>query len=184
MKVLRSLAPLSLVMLALGCDETKTQAKPPQTPANVTNAGAVQAPAAPIAHGTDASVSTPGLHVSDAIARACGLPKQEVKPSFEYDSAAIGEEDRGVLSAVARCLVDGPLKGSKVALVGRADARGEDEYNMTLGEARADSVRRYLHDLGVQQERLGATSRGEIDATGTNEEGWAHDRRVDIDLAN
>jgi len=89
-----------------------------------------------------------------------------------------------VLSAIAQCLSQGALRGSNVSLTGRADARGEDEYNMTLGEARADSVRRYLHDLGVQQERLRATSRGEIDATGADEAGWARDRRVDIDLAN
>ena len=55
---------------------------------------------------------------------------------------------------------------------------------MSLGESRAESVRRYLHDLGVQAERLRATSRGEIDATGTDEGSWARDRRVDIDLAN
>jgi peptidoglycan-associated lipoprotein len=183
---IRSLLPVALVVFAFGCAETKPAVAPPATPAAASadanrnaNAAVNQAPP-----GVDASVVTPGLHVSDAIARACGLPKQEVKPSFEYDSTAIGEEDRAVLSAVARCLVEGPLKGSKVALTGRADPRGEDEYNMTLGEARADSVRRYLHDMGVQQERLRATSRGELDAVGTNEEEWARDRRVDIDLAN
>jgi peptidoglycan-associated lipoprotein len=79
---------------------------------------------------------------------------------------------------------EGALKGKAVALVGRADARGEMEYNMSLGEARADSVRRYLHDLGVQHERVSATSRGEMDAMGKDETGYALDRRVDIDLAN
>ncbi len=86
--------------------------------------------------------------------------------------------------ALARCLSQGALKGRGLELTGRADPRGEPEYNMSLGESRADSVRRYLHDLGVQAERLRATSRGEIDATGTDESGWAYDRRVDIDLAN
>ena len=41
------------------------------------------------------------------------------------------------------------LRGRTIALTGRADARGEDEYNMGLGGARADSVRRYLKGLGV-----------------------------------
>ena len=184
MKILRSWLPLPLLVVAFGCAETKPASPPAQSPVPAVTAPANDANGAHAAKGPDASVDTQGLHVSDAIARACGLPKQEVKPSFEYDSTAIGEDDRAVLSAVARCLVEGPLKGSKVALTGRADPRGEDEYNMTLGEARADSVRRYLHDLGVQQDRLRATSRGEIDATGTSEDGWAHDRRVDIDLAN
>ena len=121
--------------------------------------------------------------MSDELARLCDLPKQEYAPAFDYDSNAIGEQDRVVLSAIAHCLSEGALKGRGLALTGRADPRGEPEYNMGLGESRADSVRRYLHDLGVQQERLRATSRGEIDASGTDEAGWARDRRVDIELA-
>src|SRR5262249_7814785 len=131
-----------------------------------------------------ASVQTAGLHVSDAIARACGLPQMETQASFDFDSAAIGDDDKTLLLAVARCLTEGALQGKNVSLVGRADSRGEDEYNMSLGGTRAEAVRKYLHDLGVQRERLGATSRGEIDATGTDETGWARDRRVDIELMN
>ena len=127
-------------------------------------------------------LETPSLRVSDEIARTCNLPKQEYAPAFDYDSTAIGEQDRSVLAAIAKCLSEGPLKGRGLALTGRADPRGEPEYNMSLGESRADSVSRYLHDMGVQAERLRATSRGEIDATGADETGWAHDRRVDIDL--
>ena len=55
---------------------------------------------------------------------------------------------------------------------------------MSLGESRADSVRRYLHDLGVAHERVTASSRGELDAVGTDEAGYALDRRVDIALAD
>jgi peptidoglycan-associated lipoprotein len=128
-------------------------------------------------------LETPSLHVSDELARLCELPKSDYTTNFEFDSDAIGEQDRVVLSALARCLSDGALKGRGLALTGRADPRGEPEYNMSLGESRADSVRRYLHDLGVQADRLRATSRGEMDATGTDESGWAHDRRVDIELA-
>jgi peptidoglycan-associated lipoprotein len=190
MNVSRFAVPAFLALLAVassGCADTNKTAAQPKTPATL---GVGQGPAQASAKanvappGVDASVETPGLHISDAIARACGLPKQEVSPSFEYDSAAIGDEDRTVLAAIARCLSEGPLRGSAVSLTGRADARGEEEYNMTLGEARADSVRRYLHDLGVQHERLRAASRGEIDADRRHEAGWARDRRVDIDLAN
>jgi peptidoglycan-associated lipoprotein len=134
--------------------------------------------------GEDASVETAGLHISDAIARACGLEWKKTATSFDYDSTTIAEEDRSLLAALAKCMSEGPLKGKGVALVGRADARGEMEYNMSLGEARADSVRRYLSDLGVQHERVSSTSRGEIDASGQDETGYAIDRRVDIDLAN
>ena len=190
MNVSRFAVPALLAVLALhvsACAETNKTAAQPKTPATQgigQGSATANANASKPAPATDASVETPGLHVSDAIARACGLPKQQVAPSFEFDSSSIGDEDRVVLTAIARCLSEGPLRGSNVSLTGRADARGEEEYNMTLGEARADSVCRYLHDLGVQQERLRATSRGEIDASGADEAGWARDRRVDIDLAN
>lgn len=107
-----------------------------------------------------------------------------MQASFDFDSTALQEEDRQLLAQVAKCLTDGALRGKNVSLVGRADARGESEYNMTLGESRAFSVHRYMIDLGVGKERMKATSRGEMDATGTDEEGWRKDRRVDIELVN
>jgi peptidoglycan-associated lipoprotein len=129
-------------------------------------------------------LNTSGLHVSDAIARACNLPKRATAPQFDFDSTTIGPDDREVLGILARCLSEGALKGKALVLTGRADARGEIEYNMSLGESRADSVRRYLHDLGVGHERVTASSRGELDAVGTDEAGYALDRRVDIALAD
>jgi len=194
MKITSSVSSVSIAVLATallvgvgaGCDNTKTTAAPPKSPATLTHAELPPAAANPqmAPPGVDASVNTNGLHVSDAIARACNLPKTDARTSFDFDSATIGEDDKTVLAAVAKCLTEGALQGKNVSLVGRADPRGEDEYNMSLGGTRSDSVRKYLHDLGVQRERLGATSRGEIDATGKDEEGWARDRRVDIELAN
>ena len=134
--------------------------------------------------GSGDGLSTSGLHVSNDIARLCNLPRTGAAPQFDFDSTTIGPDDREVLSALARCLSEGPLRGKRVTLIGRADARGEIEYNMSLGESRADSVRRYLHDLGVAHERVTASSRGELDAVGTDETGYAMDRRVDIALAD
>ena len=134
------------------------------------------------------AVETVGLSVSNAIAKACGIPAsgdgKAVAPNFEFDSAALAEEDRKLLGLVAKCLTDGALRGHNVSLVGRADPRGEPEYNLTLGGSRADTVHRYMVDLGVGRERMHATSRGELDATGKDEKGWAHDRRVDVELVN
>jgi peptidoglycan-associated lipoprotein len=185
----RSLLPGSLALLALlalgGCADKKATAAAPHMPTSPaigappveTTSAMAPTPGAP-------GLETPSLRVSDEIARACALPQQQYTPSFDFDSNAIGDQDRAVLAALAKCLSDGPLKGRALALTGRADPRGEPEYNMSLGESRADSVRRYLHDMGVQAERLRATSRGELDATGTDESSWAHDRRVDIELMN
>jgi peptidoglycan-associated lipoprotein len=53
---------------------------------------------------------------------------------------------------------------------------------MALGERRAGSASRYLTALGVDGGKLAETSRGKLDATGSDEHGWARDRRVDIVL--
>ncbi len=177
------LAATLAASFAVGCGGSGAKATDTKTPATFRNgstgsetvAGATKAAPGP-------GIISGNLHVDDEIARACGLTQTETKSSFDFDSSQIGDEDRTLLAAVARCLVEGALRGRGVALVGRADPRGEEEYNLSLGEARATAVRRYLKDLGVQEERLRATSRGKIDATGTDEAGWAKDRRVDIQL--
>jgi peptidoglycan-associated lipoprotein len=87
-----------------------------------------------------------------------------------------------MLQKIAKCMTEGALKGRSVSLTGRADQRGETEYNMALGERRASAAQRYLSSLGVKSDRLQSTSRGELDATGTDESSMQEDRRCDIDL--
>lgn len=65
-------------------------------------------------------------------------------------------------------------------LVGHADPRGDDAYNLTLGGSRADSVKKFIVDEGLSSSKVSTSSRGEMDATGTNEATWTSDRRVDI----
>lgn len=185
---------LSILGLVTGCDSPGITTKGAKTAA-----AAKAEPTAPVGQATTTAgpidgangagaggAQTGGLHVSDEITRACGIAAkadgQASSPSFEFDSASLGEDDRSMLADVARCLTDGALRGRSVILVGRADVRGEDEYNMSLGDSRADAVRRYMQDLGVAKDHLSSTSRGEMDAVGTDEEGYRRDRRVDIQL--
>jgi peptidoglycan-associated lipoprotein len=65
-------------------------------------------------------------------------------------------------------------------LVGRADPRGSEDYNMNLGEERAATVARHLRYKGVPAEAITTQSQGELDARGHDEETWALDRCVDI----
>lgn len=170
---------------AAGCAGAKPVKAPTEATAqSAATAGNAQTSTANANNG-GADVTTGNLHVSDEIARLCALhAKGAAAPSFDFDSVQIAPDDRDVLADVAKCLVEGALRGRNVMLVGRADSRGEHEYNMALGGTRSHAVQKYLHDLGVQEERLRATSRGELDATGTSEPGWARDRRVDIELIN
>jgi peptidoglycan-associated lipoprotein len=180
---------LVLGLSAAACDPPGLTSKKASSPtartgaASDTTTSSAVVPLAP----AGPPVETSGLSVSDAIARACGIPARPdgkaAAPSFEYDSAALGDDDRSMLGAIAKCLTEGALRGRSVLLIGRADPRGEEEYNMNLGSSRAESVRRYMVDLGVGKDRLTSTSRGELDATGKDEAGWAKDRRVDIELA-
>ncbi len=185
---------LSILGLVTGCDSPGITTKGAKTAASAkaeptSQVGQATTTAAPLGAGTNGSsngAQTAGLHVSDEITRACGIAAkaegQASSPSFEFDSASLGEDDRAMLADVARCLTDGALRGRSVILVGRADVRGEDEYNMSLGDSRSDTVRRYMQDLGVAKDHLTATSRGEMDAVGTDEDGYRRDRRVDIQL--
>jgi peptidoglycan-associated lipoprotein len=92
--------------------------------------------------------------------------------------------DRTPLDKVVQCFTRGPLAGRSLKLVGRADPRGPTDYNLTLGEYRADAVASYLGTKGLAKDKAQPTSRGAMDAKGTDESGWQRDRRVDLLLGN
>ncbi|HEY8073928.1 MAG TPA: OmpA family protein [Labilithrix sp.] len=175
---------LLAALVVAGCDAPGLTSKNVKSPTAKGPVGDTTTSSAALPQRPGPPVETSGLSVSDAIAKACGIPATSgASPSFEYDSASLGEDDRAMLGAIAKCLAEGALRGKNVVLIGRADPRGEDEYNMNLGSSRANSVNRYMVDLGVGKDRMQTTSRGELDASGKDEAGWARDRRVDIELA-
>ena len=125
------------------------------------------------------------LTVSDEIFRACHLDVQSdlaAAPKFAFDDSLIAKADAVMLDKIAVCLTTGPLANRHVRLTGRADQRGTEEYNMSLGARRAHGVASYLQQHKVQGSDLNETSRGALDATGADEPTWAKDRRVDIAL--
>jgi peptidoglycan-associated lipoprotein len=163
---------------ATGCGHE--EAKPTVTP---TSAAVV--PPAPLLAPASPGKSNSTIYLSDRLRKECGITTVETvkdAPKFDFDQNAILSEDRDVLAQVARCLTSGPLKGRSVRLVGRADPRGTTDYNMALGERRANAVLKYLSGLGVGSPQLSETSRGALDASGSGEAAWRADRRVDIDL--
>jgi peptidoglycan-associated lipoprotein len=178
---------IAFVLAAVvGCSKDKKVAKPTPTAAKPTAAKPADdklletLPA-------DQQVS-PNLALSGDIVKLCNIKVSATAataaPTFDYDKEELHPEDRAVLDQLATCLMTGALKGKSVALTGRADPRGTEEYNLGLGSRRAASVSTYLVRLGVGEPQLGVTTRGSLDASGTDEAGWAKDRRVDITLAN
>jgi peptidoglycan-associated lipoprotein len=121
------------------------------------------------------------INISDEIKRACGLTDTEAR--FAYNSANVREADRAVMKKLADCFTIGKLKGRTMQLAGHADPRGEPEYNLVLGGRRADNVATALKKEGLPAAQVTTTSRGEMEARGTDEASWAKDRRVDIHLA-
>ena len=163
----------SLLLCTGGC-----AAKPP--PAPLTTSAEVEAspqPQPPVV-----VVVSPNVNVSAELAAACTLRFNDAAtaPKFDFDRSKLGTDDNVVLSQIAECVMTGPLKGRSLTLVGRADPRGKGEYNMALGERRAGSVGDYLMGAGVDSSTLFETSRGKLDAKGTDANGWQLDRRVDI----
>jgi peptidoglycan-associated lipoprotein len=126
--------------------------------------------------------SSGGIRISADIIKACGL--SDVDAYFPFDSARLEKQDIVPLNTVAICFTTGVLKGRAMKLVGHADPRGATDYNMTLGQARADGVEGYLERRGFEKTKVATSSRGAMDATGTDEGGWMRDRRVDVLLAN
>jgi peptidoglycan-associated lipoprotein len=126
--------------------------------------------------------ASPSVAVDEDIARACNLQVSNLEsaPKFGFDKSELAEADRNVLGKIAECFTTGPLKGRSLQLIGRADTRGEAQYNLALGANRASNVGDYLARLGLAKDRLDLTSRGELDAVGIDEAGWQTDRRVDL----
>jgi peptidoglycan-associated lipoprotein len=118
--------------------------------------------------------------IDPRLVEMCHIPV----PQFEFDSSALSAEATSALDALGACLTTGPAAGQAIRLVGHADPRGTDEYNMALGQRRAASVAGHLEARQVPGERMETSSRGEIDATGTDEQTWALDRKVEIFLAD
>jgi len=99
---------------------------------------------------------------------------------FDYDSYIIKPEFQSLIEAHARFLK--ASKSRHVALEGHTDERGGSEYNLALGQRRAEAVRRALALLGVPDAQMEAVSFGKERPAvqGSGEEVWAKNRRVEI----
>ena len=159
-------------VLALGCG---SDPKPePETPD--TGGGAVTTTPGPKSNG---SGDVAPVGIEDRIAKMCDLPEAR----FDFDSASVSDSARSVLDKLAECFLTGKGKGMNMNIVGHADERGETEYNFALGQRRAGSIASYLAKKGLKDDRVATSSRGELEATGTDSSGWARDRKVEILLA-
>jgi peptidoglycan-associated lipoprotein len=99
---------------------------------------------------------------------------------FDYDSNVVKDDYRPMIEAHAAWLVS--HKDAKIVLQGNTDGRGTSEYNLALGQRRAEAVRKAMSVLGAGDAQLEAVSFGKEKprAVGDTEQAYAENRRVDI----
>jgi peptidoglycan-associated lipoprotein len=101
---------------------------------------------------------------------------------FDYDRAEIRTDARNSLQGNASVILE--KKWPEVVLEGHCDERGSEEYNLALGERRANSVKRYLMNMGVAGSKITTVSYGEARPAkpGHAESAWQYNRRVEFGL--
>lgn len=105
---------------------------------------------------------------------------------FELDKADLTPESKDKLRRGAEWLTKGPNRSITFRIEGHCDPRGTEEYNIGLGERRAQAAKEFLVSLGVEASRVQTVSYGKERATGSSEgspsqsPSWAHDRRDDF----
>jgi len=147
--------------LAACAGKAPKQLPPDPGPAQTTTAGpAMQGPA-------------PGSQ-ADFVAQMMG----QDTVYFDTDRYNIDSADQAALAAQAGWLAKYP--GKRVTIEGHCDERGTREYNLALGERRANAAKNYLVSLGVDASRITTVSYGKERpvALGSNEESWARNRRA------
>jgi peptidoglycan-associated lipoprotein len=99
---------------------------------------------------------------------------------FDFDSYAVRDDGKSVVENHSGYLTK--HKERKVLIQGNTDERGGTEYNLALGQKRAEAVRKSMSALGVAESQMEAVSLGKEKpkATGSNEAAWAENRRADI----
>lgn len=99
---------------------------------------------------------------------------------FDFDSYVVKGEYQPLVEAHSKFLVTN--KGRKILIQGNTDERGGREYNLALGQKRAEAVRKAMSLLGVPESQIEAVSLGKEKpkATGSDEASWAENRRADI----
>ena len=177
MKKMLSIACLcAAAALLAGCPKKATTVEPPTAGSQVPGSGNASE------NGQGASTSGVPLGAEGANGAQGGGPGPGVGRIiyFDFDKSDIKPEFAPIVQANAQFLIAHP--GAKLKLEGNTDERGTREYNIGLGERRAQAVRRSLMLLGVADTQLTTVSFGaERPAVeGDDEAAWAKNRRVEL----
>jgi peptidoglycan-associated lipoprotein len=172
---MKNTAIIVLVAAALvGCASKETKTETPVTErSSVTQPQASTSPGATTMPSTQRPVTGNPLVDPSNI-----LSKRSV--FFDYDSNSVKDEYRGLVQAHSRYL--GDKRDSNIRIEGNCDERGSREYNLALGQRRAEAVVKSLTLLGADTGQLEAVSFGKERPAvqGENEDAWAKNRRAEL----
>ena len=181
--------PLAALMLVLaGCETTQLDeptAAPVESRKPVAGtAGAAGGTPGAAAAGTPqsqvASVDLERAAAARAAAQAAAAATSQRIVYFDFDSFAIKNEFNAMLDGHARALA--ASRDKRMVVEGHTDERGSREYNLALGQKRAEAVVRSLALLGAGEQQLEAVSFGEERPAvpGSDEEAWSRNRRAEL----
>jgi len=154
--------------------------KEPKKDVPVTEAGKGSTATAPATPATGSGSTTKPVTQPNIAGSPLKDPKNILSQRtvyFEYDSNVVKDEYRALLQAHAKYLVEN--RDARLRIEGHTDERGSREYNLALGQRRAEAVKRVLTVLGVPEARIETVSFGEEkpEATGGSEQAWSKNRR-------
>ena len=161
---------------AAGCSSTSLEQKPA---ASAQSSEASVSEPAPASESVQLQATAASPKLIDPLADPNGiLVRRSVY--FDFDRAVIHDPDTRIVEAHGRYLVEHPTRTVRVE--GNCDERGGREYNLALGQRRADAVRERLTLLGVSSDRIETVSFGREKPRnpGHDETAWAENRRDDI----
>jgi peptidoglycan-associated lipoprotein len=166
----RFIIPTLLVLLVAGCSSTPDAEQDAAPVDSRGNGGDV---ATVTANGVDSRRLPPELTDPRSI-----LSKRSIY--FDYDRFDIKPEYRDLVAAHAKFLTNN--RQFRMLIQGNTDDRGSREYNLALGQKRADAVKKQLVLLGAREEQVESVSLGEEKPKnlGQNEAAWAENRRGDL----
>ena len=174
-KIVLSLA-LATLLAACGSQEVKKD-----VPVADRSTGSTQQPAQTGSTSRTTPTQQPTIAANPLKDPANILSKRSVY--FDFDSNAVKDEFRPLVQAHAKYLVD--KRDATIRIEGNCDERGSREYNLALGQRRAEAVKKTLTVLGVADSRVETVSFGEEKPAnpGHDEAAWAQNRRADIKYA-
>ncbi len=170
----RILVAAAAALLVTACAANQKKLNPSDT---VIDGAAAKAPVSNPDADAEAAARARAAAEADAAARSCDL----VRVRFAFDSAQLDDSARAGLRQDADCLAK--RKPTALLIEGHCDERGTVQYNIALGARRADAVKKYLADLGVQTKFDTVSFGKEIPvAQGSNETAWSQNRRAEMRL--